>query len=88
MLTEAYGDKILSRVWVSDAISGFQEEETVWKMMNMLGALVKSSLKRTHFTSNEEVQAKTENFLKGLPKKHFSRTVTSNSSTDAKVCEG
>ncbi|GFX18953.1 uncharacterized protein TNCV_322581 [Trichonephila clavipes] len=32
---------------------------------------VKSFLKGTHFTSIEEVQAKTENLLKGLPKSSF-----------------
>ncbi|GFU41717.1 hypothetical protein TNCV_1076171 [Trichonephila clavipes] len=32
---------------------------------------VKSCLKGIHFTSTEEVQAKTENFLKGLPKTLF-----------------
>ncbi|GFV86116.1 transposable element Tc3 transposase [Trichonephila clavipes] len=66
-LTEAYGKETLSRAHELSGTTGFQEEESVWKMTNLLGIQVNFCLKGTHFTSVEKVQGKTENLLKGLP---------------------
>ncbi|GFV70582.1 hypothetical protein TNCV_3841661 [Trichonephila clavipes] len=47
--TEAYRDECHVHLCLN-GISGFQGERTVWKMMNMLGAQVKSYEKGTRFT--------------------------------------
>ncbi|GFW31279.1 hypothetical protein TNCV_2578601 [Trichonephila clavipes] len=84
ILTEDYGEEILSRAHVREWYKRFQREGSVWKMVNQQ---VKSRLKRTHSTSFEEVQAKTENSPKGPLKSLVPELLPAMTAPNAEVCE-
>ncbi|GFV88418.1 transposable element Tcb1 transposase [Trichonephila clavipes] len=67
-----------------DELAGCPRKAITHQNISKIRDMIKCCSKETHFTSVEEVEAKTENLLKGLSKASRSGTVTSNDRTECR----